>query len=64
MNQLTSINRIATLLSRFVVEVKTLNAINQYGINFLAENVLIPIFKEVYGFKNPPTPNQKSLSVN
>jgi len=63
MNQLTSINRIATLLSRFVVEVKTLNAINQYGINFLAENVLIPIFKEVYGFKNLENLNNQNNNI-
>ena len=51
MNQLDSINRIVTLLSRFVAEVKGLNAINQYGINYISENVLIPIFREIFDYK-------------
>lgn len=48
MNQLDSITRISSLLSRFVSEVKALNSINQYGINFVAETVLVPIFKIVF----------------
>lgn len=52
MNQLISIHRIVTYLSRFVAEVKGLNSINQYGINYLSENILIPILKEVYGYEN------------
>jgi hypothetical protein len=52
MNQLDSITRIASLLSRFVTEVKALNAINQYGINFLAENILVPIFRIAFNLPN------------
>lgn len=50
MNQLNSINNIASLLSRFVVQVKGLNSINQYGINVISETILIPVFNEVYGY--------------
>ncbi|MBN1185691.1 MAG: SMEK domain-containing protein [Bacteroidales bacterium] len=48
MKQLNSINTIASLLSRFVVQVKGLNAINQYGINMLSETVLIPLLNEIF----------------
>lgn len=51
------------MLSRFVVEVKTLNSINQYGINFLSENILIPIFKEVFGFKNLVNLNNEQNNI-
>lgn len=50
MNQLNSINNISALLSRFVTQVKALNSISQYGINFLSETVIIPLFKEIYGY--------------
>ena len=60
MNQLNSINRISTLLSRFVAEVKGLNTINQYGINYLSETVLIPIFKEIFGLQNLINLNSES----
>jgi hypothetical protein len=50
MNQLNSINNISALLSRFVTQVKGLNSINQYGINILSETVIIPMFKEVFGY--------------
>lgn len=35
-----------------MTEVKALNAINQYGINFLAENVLVPIFRIAFKLPN------------
>lgn len=64
MNQLQSINRIVTLLSRFVAEVKGLNAINQYGINYLSETVLIPIFKEVFGYTTLENLNNQENNVS
>jgi hypothetical protein len=64
MNQLESINRIATLLSRFVAEVKGLNAINQYGINFVSETVLIPIFKEIFGFRDLENLNNQENNIS
>jgi hypothetical protein len=50
MNQLNSINNISSLLSRFVVEVQGLNSINQYGINYLSETILIPLFNEIFEY--------------
>lgn len=50
MKQLDSIHKIVTYLSRFVTEVKGLNSINQYGINYISENILIPIFREIYDY--------------
>jgi hypothetical protein len=64
MNQLESINRIVTLLSRFVAEVKGLNAINQYGINYISENVLIPIFKEVFSYHDLENLNNQENNVS
>src|SRR5687767_8590631 len=52
MNQLNSINTISSLLSRFVAQVKGLNAISQYGINILSETVLIPLFKELFEYQD------------
>lgn len=52
MKQLDSTHRIATLFSRFVSEVKGLNTINQYGINIISENILIPIFKEIFDYQD------------
>jgi hypothetical protein len=63
MNQLDSITRISSLLSRFVAEVKALNAINQYGINFLAETVLVPIFKIVFDLPNLSNLNTEENNV-
>jgi hypothetical protein len=64
MNQLESINRIVTLLSRFVAEVKGLNAINQYGINYISETVLIPIFKEIFGYQDLENLNNQENNVS
>jgi hypothetical protein len=50
MNQLNSLNNIASYLATFVYTVKGLNAINQFGINYLSETVLIPIFREVFDY--------------
>lgn len=52
MNRLNSINNISMYLSRFVVQTRGLNSINQYGINYLAETFLIPIFKEVFDYRH------------
>lgn len=64
MNQLESINRIVTLLSRFIAEVKGLNAINQYGINYISETVLIPIFKEVFGYRDLENLNNQDNNIS
>ena len=37
-------------MSRFVTEVRALNAISLYDINNISENVLIPLLKEAYDF--------------
>ncbi|MCB0852527.1 MAG: SMEK domain-containing protein [Bacteroidetes bacterium] len=50
MKELELVQRIATLMSRFVTEVRALNAISLYDINNISENVLIPLFKEAYDF--------------
>ncbi len=62
MNQLDTINRIISLLSRFVTEVKGFNAINQYGINLISENILIPIFQEVFGYRHLVNLNREKIN--
>lgn len=44
--------RIQELMSRFVVQVKSATAMQQTDINKVSENVLIPIFSEVYGYQH------------
>jgi tetratricopeptide (TPR) repeat protein len=48
MNQQTSILNITKYLGRFVHEVKANNAISLFDINKIAENVVIPIFREIF----------------
>lgn len=50
MNRKDLLGKINTYLARFTQEVKQLNAASQYDINIHAENVLIPLLKEVYGY--------------
>ncbi|TAD96961.1 MAG: hypothetical protein EAZ97_13200 [Bacteroidetes bacterium] len=52
MNQQKSLVRISELLSRFQVQVGILNANAQLDINIVAQDVLIPIFKEVFNSPN------------
>lgn len=52
MEKLVSINRITTLLSRFVASVNGLNSISLYSINIISERVLAPILKELFGYTN------------
>jgi hypothetical protein len=44
-------NRINTLLSRFVAEVKGSTAMSHTDLDKVAETVLVPLFKQVYGFR-------------
>jgi tetratricopeptide (TPR) repeat protein len=45
-------NRIVELFSIFVAQVKGHTAIGNTDINRIAETVLIPVFKEVYGYRD------------
>ena len=45
-------NRIAELMSLFVVQVKSATAMRRTDINHISETVLIPLFSEVYGYRN------------
>ena len=49
MNMQKSLARINELMSGFVTEVKGASAMNWTDINLIAENVLIPLFSEIYG---------------
>lgn len=52
MNQQNLINKIIQLFTYFVTEVKLANSLPMYDINSISENILIPIFKEVFGYSN------------
>jgi len=52
MNLLQWQTRITALMSRFVAQVKGSAAMQRTDINKVSENVLIPIFSEVYGYQN------------
>jgi hypothetical protein len=63
MNLLTVRNRIAELMAVFVAQIKTAGVLNQYDINKVAEQVLIPLLSAVYGFnhlKNLNTSEQQN----
>jgi hypothetical protein len=45
-------NRIIELLSVFVTQVKGHNAVSRTDINRISETILIPIFKEVFGYRD------------
>ena len=52
MNLSESRSRISRLMAIFVDEVKNENAMDQTDINTVSETVLIPLFAEVYGYRN------------
>ncbi|MEP7352523.1 MAG: SMEK domain-containing protein [Acidobacteriota bacterium] len=52
MRALTIDNEIALELSYFVMAVKTFNAMDRTDINRVAQNILVPIFAEAYGFSD------------
>ena len=45
-------NRINELMSAFVTQVRGATSMGRTDINKVAESVLIPLFKEVYGYTN------------
>lgn len=49
MNKLVSLNRIRTLLSRFVAEVELSGAMYLNDINSVSEDILIQLFSEIFG---------------
>jgi hypothetical protein len=51
MKALHSQNRIAELMALFVTQIKGSTAMTRTDINRVAENILIPLFTEVYGFQ-------------
>jgi hypothetical protein len=50
MNLQRSQTRIGELLSIFVTQIKTYGALRHSDINVISEDVLIPLFREVYGY--------------
>ncbi|MEQ8754972.1 MAG: SMEK domain-containing protein [Coleofasciculus sp. G1-WW12-02] len=52
MELLRSQNRINTLMSHFVTQVKGATAMTRTDPNKVAETILIPLFSEVYGYTN------------
>ena len=48
MNRQNTLNRINELMARFVSEIKGASAMNLLDINKLSEDVLIPLFTEIY----------------
>ena len=50
MNLLRSLHRISQLLAVFVAQVKEYGATQQTDINRVAESMLLPLFREVYGY--------------
>jgi hypothetical protein len=52
MNLLKSQNRIVELMERFVNQVKKFTVISRTDINKVAETIMIPLFAEIYGYKN------------
>jgi tetratricopeptide (TPR) repeat protein len=62
MNLERSQTRIRELMSIFVAQVKAASAMNQTDINKLSENVLLPLFKEVFGYVNLKNLNHSELA--
>ena len=52
MNMQKSQNRIRELMLKFLTEVDISNAMDMRDINLVSENVLIPLFSEVYGYSD------------
>lgn len=50
MNLLKEVNRVAELMVRFVCYVKASTAMTKTDINKTSEIILIPLFKEIYGY--------------
>jgi hypothetical protein len=58
MKKLDLQKRIIDLFSIFVTQIKGHKAMGNTDINRVAEDVLIPVFKEVYGYQNLKNLNQ------
>jgi hypothetical protein len=52
LNLLNVQNRIKELMARFIAQVECSAAMSHTDINRVSETVLIPLFKEIYGFKS------------
>ncbi|MEA5594244.1 SMEK domain-containing protein [Rivularia sp. UHCC 0363] len=52
MNLEKTLQRIRYLMSLFVTEIKAATAMQQTDINKVSENVVIPLFAQIYGYKN------------
>ena len=52
MNLLTVQNRITELMSKFVTQIKGTTAMGRTDLNRASETILIPLFAELYGYKN------------
>ena len=50
MNLKKSQDRINELMSRFVTQVKAAGAMSRTDINHVSEDVLLPLFREIYGY--------------
>ena len=62
MTRLELLQRSSTLLGRFAYEVKVANAMGQFDINTVAEDLLIPIF--AIAFNCPDLCNQNRIQMN
>ena len=62
MNQQNLLQKISELLSRFVAQVVSQNAMGSLDINKIAENVLIPVFSEVYDLKHLVNLNDEAVN--
>jgi|GEM_PF-294305 len=68
MNRQELLVRINTFLGRFTQEVKQFNEASQYDINIHAENVLIPLLREIFDYKgllnaNALTKNARAIDL-
>ena len=45
-------NRIAELMTIFTTQIRAATAMRRTDINHVAETILVPLFAEVYGYKN------------
>ncbi|MEO0842372.1 MAG: SMEK domain-containing protein [Cyanobacteria bacterium J06643_5] len=52
MNLEKTLQKIRYLMSLFVTNIKAATAMEQTDINKVSENVVIPLFAQVYGYKN------------
>ncbi|MEP0886248.1 SMEK domain-containing protein, partial [Trichocoleus sp. ST-U3] len=55
-------NRINQLISLFLWQIKTNTAMGQTDINKISETILIPLFTEVYGYRELKNLNRESLN--